>query len=57
VSAGAAWHAAGTPSKGSFIHYLVDIDHIDPGEVGYRDMFDCSIDVRILRSRPTLGPI
>jgi hypothetical protein len=32
--------------------HLVDIDHIDPGRVGYHDIFDRSIDALILRSRP-----
>ena len=48
-------HPARPPSKGSFIHH-VDIDHIYPGRVGYHQMFDRSIDARILRSRPKPSP-
>jgi hypothetical protein len=49
-------HLARPPSKGSFIYHLVDIDHIDPGRVGYHDMYDRSIDARILRSRAKPEP-
>jgi hypothetical protein len=49
-------HRARPPSKGSFIYHLVDIAHIDPGRVGSHDMFDRSIDARILRSRPMPEP-